>query len=114
MLEGAKDIPFEIKRIFYIWNNVGCCNRGGHAHKELYQAFIAVSGSCRLLLDDVFEKKEHILNDPSSCIIISPKIWVDISEFSENCILLILASDYFEETDYIRNYQEYIDYVRNN
>ena len=114
IIEGMRDLPFEIKRIYYIWNNLDNSPRGGHAHRELYQAFIAMHGSCRLLIDDGREKKDFILNDPSSCLIMPPGLWREIYEFSNECALLILASDYYEESDYIRNYLDFVEYTGNN
>ena len=111
ILEGGRDIPFQIKRIFYIWNNTANYPRGGHAHKQLYQAFIAIHGSCNLSVDDGCEKIEQVLDNPSSCIVIPPGLWCDINNFSSDCALLVLASEYYNEDDYIRDYPTFLDYA---
>lgn len=114
IIEGNKDIKFEILRIYYIWNNLINYPRGGHAHKKLYQALIAVHGSCKLTIDDGIAKKDFILNNADECLLIYPGLWRDLREFSHDCVLLVLASEYYDENDYIRDYDEYLNYVKSN
>ena len=112
ILESGIDLPFEIKRIYYIWNTHNGLPRGSHAHKELRQAFIAVHGSCELVFNDSIEEQRFLLNDASQCLVVAPGYWRDIEKFSEDCVLMVLASEHYDEKDYIRNYDEYIAYVR--
>lgn len=111
-VESLRDIPFEIKRIFYIWDNRVNHPRGGHAHKNLWQGLIAVHGSCRLVLDDGGERQHYELSDPRECVIIRPGVWGEQVDFSQDCVLLVLASEHYDESDYIRNYDEYLEYAR--
>ena len=113
VLESMEDLPFAFQRIFYIWNNLQNHPRGGHAHKNLYQALIAVHGSCKLIVDDGRSREEFVLNNAGECIIIPPGIWGEQIEFSEDCVLLVIASEHYNEADYIRDYQEYLLYVNN-
>lgn len=113
IIEGLNNIPFEIKRIYYIWGNQDNQQRGGHAHKTLHQFFIAVHGSCWLSIDNGTEKEEYFLGSPESGVLLSPCLWRDIHDFSYDCVLLVLASQLYEESDYIRSYQEYLEYLRN-
>lgn len=111
IIEGLSDIPFEIKRIYYIWDNKDNSPRGSHAHKELWQAFIAMHGSCKLVVDNGYAKHEFMLGDARKCLILPPGFWREVQEFSSECVLLILASDIYKESDYIRSYEEFISYV---
>ena len=112
IIESGIDLPFEIKRIYYIWNTHNGLPRGSHAHKELHQAFIAVNGSCELVFKDSIEEQRFLMNDASKCLVVSPGYWRDIENFSEDCVLMVLASDHYDENDYIRDYEEYCRYVR--
>jgi hypothetical protein len=110
--EAKRNIPFDIKRIFYIYGlSSPKAQRGFHAHKELEQVLICLSGSCKLMLADGDDKQYFFLKDPNQGIYIAPKVWLQLFEFSSDCILLIFASDYFEEADYIRDFEEFIKYV---
>ncbi len=112
IIEAQKDIPFEIKRVYYIWDNKDNLPRGGHAHKELWQAIIAMHGSCNIKIDNGKMSQEYILNEPNQMLILIPGYWRDLVAFADDCVLLVLASDYYDESDYIRNYDEYIKYVQ--
>jgi hypothetical protein len=112
IIEGDTSIPFPIKRIYYLYDIPGGEARGGHAHKELYQLIIAVSGSFDVLLDDGQNKKIVTLNRPDYGLIIVPGIWRELFEFSSGAICLVLASEVFSENDYIRDYQDYIKYKK--
>ena len=106
-LESNKNIPFEIKRVYYIYGTNPNVVRGKHAHKQLNQVAVAVSGSCKFILDDGKEKKEVILDSPDKGLIIREMIWREMYDFSEDCVLMVLASEFYEEDDYIRDYQEF-------
>jgi dTDP-4-dehydrorhamnose 3,5-epimerase-like enzyme len=112
-LENMNYIPFEIKRVYYIYNTKSREPRGFHAHKKLQQVLVCVSGSCSVLLDDGEEKKTVHLNKPSQGLYITNMIWREMYDFSEDCVLMVLASDFYNEEDYIRDYQSFIIEVRN-
>ena len=113
-LEEAKEIPFNIRRVYYIYGTAPNVRRGYHAHKKLEQILICVSGSCTIHLDDGNITKEIILQEPYEGLYISNGIWREMYDFSENAVLLVLASELYDEPDYIRDYQEYIAYSRQN
>lgn len=106
-LEQYKNIPFPIKRVYFIFDTKSNVRRGYHAHKELKQVLIAVNGSCKIFLDDNIVTKEIVLNDPSIGLFIESYIWHEMFEFSDGCVLLVLASGYYNENDYIRNYEQF-------
>jgi dTDP-4-dehydrorhamnose 3,5-epimerase-like enzyme len=106
-LEQYKNIPFQIKRVYFIFDTTTDVRRGYHAHKNLKQVLIAVKGSCKIHLDNYYETKEVILGDPSVGLYIEDLIWHEMYEFSNDCVLLVLASDYYNENDYIRNYEQF-------
>ena len=112
-LESNKNIPFEIKRVYYIFGTKNGVRRGYHAHKNLRQALICISGSCKILLDDGKEKIEIELNSPDQGLLIESMIWREMFDFSPDCVLLALADDYYDEGDYIRNYKEFLHIVNN-
>ncbi|MBS9784588.1 MAG: FdtA/QdtA family cupin domain-containing protein [Oceanivirga sp.] len=107
-LEGLKNIPFEIKRVYYIYGTKLNVARGFHAHKNLQQVAIAVSGSCKMLLDDGVNKEWVTLDSPNKGILINSMVWHEMHNFSEDCVLLVLASEHYDESDYIRDYDEFI------
>ena len=111
-LEQFKNIPFEIKRVYYMFDTVRGVRRGFHAHKCLKQILICVSGSCKILLDDGTEKAEVLLDKPNKGLIIESNIWREMFDFSEDAVLMVLASELYDESDYIRNYQDFISYVK--
>ena len=106
-LEDQKNIPFAIKRIYYIFNTKDKIRRGYHAHKKLKQIAIVVKGSCRIMLDDGKEKVELLLSDPQQGLYIESFIWREIYDFSDDCVLLVLADSFYDEGDYIRDYDEF-------
>ncbi|MDT7008633.1 sugar 3,4-ketoisomerase [Enterobacter cancerogenus] len=107
-LENNKDVPFEIKRVYYMFGTKENVRRGYHAHKDLRQLAIPVNGSCWFHLDDGNEKVDIFLNDPSVGLLIEPTFWHEMYDYSADCILLVLASDKYDENDYIRNYDEFL------
>jgi hypothetical protein len=108
IIEGNTSIPFPIKRIYYLYDIPGGEDRGGHAHKELYQLIIAASGSFSVLLNDGQNKKIVTLNRPDYGLMIFPGIWRELFEFSSGAICLVLASHKYDETDYIRDYEYFL------
>ena len=105
-LESNQSIPFDIKRLYYIFNTSDK-PRGFHAHIDLKQIAICVKGSCRFILDDGNAKEEVVLNTPTQGLYIENLTWREMHDFSEDCVLLVLASQYFNEADYIRDYKQF-------
>jgi dTDP-4-dehydrorhamnose 3,5-epimerase-like enzyme len=106
-IEELQDIPFEIKRIYYIYANKDDIRRGFHAHKELQQMLICVHGTCKILLDDGSEQNEIILDDPARGLFVDRMIWREMFDFSPDAVLLVLASAKYSPEDYICNYDEF-------
>ena len=111
-LENGKEIPFETKRVYYMFETLKDVRRGFHAHKCLKQILICTSGSCKIHLDDGYETKEITLDKPYEGLFITSNIWREMYDFSEDAVLMVLASELFVESDYIRNYDEFIKYVK--
>ena len=109
-IEGGMDIPFNIKRIYYLYDVPSGESRGAHAHKELRQLIIAANGSFSITLDDGQNKKSVTLNRPYQGLYIVPGIWRDLDDFSSGAVLLCLASEHYDEHDYIRDYDEFINF----
>lgn len=107
-LESIKSIPFELNRIYYIFKTHENVSRGFHAHKNLKQLVICLNGSCRFVLDDGCQKEEIVLTSPTTGLLIESLIWREIYDFSDDCVLLVLASQYYDEADYIRNYDDFL------
>ncbi|HIF9221418.1 TPA: sugar 3,4-ketoisomerase [Photobacterium damselae] len=107
-LEQNKNIPFDIKRVYYIFNTKDGVARGFHAHKELKQIAICVKGSCKFLMNDGHNKAEVVLKKPNKGILIDVMQWHEMYDFSEDCVLMVLASDYYDEADYIRSYDDFL------
>jgi len=110
-LEPNKDIPFEIKRVYYIFDTKEGVVRGLHAHKTLQQVLICVSGSCIIVLDDGKERTEVLLDKPNIGLYVGPNIWREMKDFTPGAVLLVLASDWYNEADYIRDYSEFLAYL---
>ena len=111
-IEGCRHIPFDIKRVYYLYDVPGGATRAGHAHKKLQQFLVAMSGSFDVTLDDGQTKTKFHLNRSYYGLYIPSMIWREIDNFSSGAVCLALASDYFEEADYYRNYDEFIQTVR--
>ena len=107
-IEGLKDIPFEIKRVFYIYDIPGGESRGAHAHKECHQLLFAVSGSFDVVVQDGLNHRRITLNRPNIGLYVPPKIWAAETNFSSGAICLVITSHDYNENDYIRNYEEYL------
>lgn len=112
VLENLKNIPFKIKRVYYLNNLKADHSRGFHAHKELRQLAICLLGSCRFVMDDGIQKEELILSKFNQGIIIDPMIWHEMHNFSHDCVLIVLADDFYNEKDYIRDYSHFIKAVQ--
>ena len=110
-LEEGHNIPFEIKRVYYMFKTKEGVRRGFHAHKQLKQVAIAVRGSCRFVLDDGKERVELLLDNPAQGLLIESFMWREMYDFSSDAVLLVLASEVYDESDYIREYDEFIHYV---
>ncbi len=110
-LEEYKDIPFEIKRVYYMYDTKKDVHRGFHAHKSLEQILICIHGSCKVLLDNGTEKKIVSLEKPYEGLYIANNMWREMYDFSEDAVLMVLASEYYKEEDYIRDYNEFLRMV---
>lgn len=110
-LEENNEIPFDVKRVYYIYDTGKGVRRGFHAHKCLEQILIAIRGECKIHLDSGYETAEVILNKPTEGLYISNDIWREMYDFSEDAVLLVLASELYDENDYIRDYQKFIQFV---
>ncbi|MCV3396299.1 sugar 3,4-ketoisomerase [Campylobacter sp. RKI_CA19_01116] len=110
-LESNKNIPFEIKRVYYIWGNQQDKIRGQHAHKDLEQVVICVKGSCDFILDNGFTQKLIHLNKPNQGLYIGNNIWREFTNFSKDCVVMVVASKYYDKQDYIKNYSNFLDEI---
>lgn len=111
VINNCREIPFEVKRVYYLYDVPGGASRGGHAHKSLYQLIVAASGSFDVIISDGNIKRIIQLNRPFFGLLIPPGIWRDLSNFSSGAICVVLASEYYEEDDYIRDFDAYKIYV---
>lgn len=107
VVNNGKEIPFEVNRVFYLYDIPGGESRGAHAHRECHQFLVAASGAFEVLMDDGNTKRQVMLNRPYIGLHIPPSIWASEINFSSGAICLVLASHYYDENDYIRNYNEY-------
>ncbi len=110
-LNNLENIPFETHRVYYLYDIPNRADRGGHAHKKLFQLVVAVSGSFDIELFDGKEKVKYTLNQPDQGLLIIPGIWRNLNNFSGGGICLVLASHEYDESDYIREIEEYRNYV---
>ncbi|OGI02818.1 MAG: dTDP-6-deoxy-3,4-keto-hexulose isomerase [Candidatus Melainabacteria bacterium GWF2_37_15] len=106
-IENSIDIPFEIKRVYYIFGTSSGIVRGKHAHKELKQVLICTNGSCSVLVDDGKKKHHFLLDKPDIGLYVNGLVWREMYDFSPDCVLMVLASDIYCEDDYIRNYSDF-------
>lgn len=107
-IEGNRHIPFDIKRIYYLYDVPGGSERGGHAHKALSQLIIAISGTFDVILSDGCDKKRFHLNRSFQGLYVCPMLWRELDNFSSGSVCLVLASNVYDETDYYRSYEEYL------
>ena len=108
--EAFKEIPFAIKRVFYSFNIPDRKSRGAHAHKECWQVLVAPSGKFTVEVDDGVSKRRIVMDNPLKGLLIPPGIWASEMEFEPTAICLVMASENYDEADYIRNYEEYLKY----
>ena len=111
-IEGGRHLPFDIKRVYYLYDVPGGAERAGHAHKRLHQLVVAMSGSFDIHLDDGFGKKTYHLNRSYHGLYLCPMIWRTIDNFSSGSVCLVLASEYFDEADYYRSYADFLAAAR--
>lgn len=109
VVENGRALPFDVKRVYYVYDVPGGVERGGHAHRSLYQLIIAVSGSFTVTLDDGHIKRTFLLNRPYRGLLIVPGLWRTIEDFSSGAVCLVLASSEYDEDDYIRDYDSFIN-----
>lgn len=112
-IEGGRHVPFEIKRVYYLYDVPGGASRAGHGHKTLHQLMIAMSGSFDVTLDDGKERQLFHLNRSYYGLYIPPMLWRDLDNFSSGAVCMVLASHYYDESDYFRNYDEFLRAVCN-
>lgn len=110
VVENGKEVPFDVKRIYYLYDVPGGVNRGGHAHKELYQLIVAASGAFTVVLDDGTNKKAFTLNRPYQGLLVKPGIWRTLTDFSSGSVCVVLASEKYDEKDYIRRYDDFLSF----
>lgn len=107
-LEQNRNIPFDIKRVYYIFDTKQGVARGFHAHKDLQQVAICVKGSCRFILDNGIQRKSVILDKPNIGLFINSMMWREMYDFSDDCVLMVIANHNYDEADYIRNYDDFL------
>ena len=107
-LENMRTVPFAVQRVYYIYGSQPGVRRGKHAHHKLRQMAICLQGSCRFHMEDGRSKQEIVLNRRDHGLMIEPMIWHEMDEFSPDCLLLVLASGFYDEADYIRDYAEFL------
>lgn len=110
-LEKGADFPFDIKRVYYIWDTAADVVRGKHAHRRLEQVIICLSGSCDFILDDGTERVTVHLDNPAQGLHIKHNIWRELTNFSPDCVVMVLASEHYDEADYIRDYEQFKEEV---
>lgn len=110
-IEGEQHVPFPIRRVYYLYEVPGEAKRGGHAHRDLEQVVFALSGSFRMKIDNGHSKTEYWLNSPTKGLYINRMIWREMDNFSQGAVCMVLASQYYTESDYFREYTDFIDAV---
>lgn len=110
-IEGGRHIPFDIRRVYYLYDVPGGSHRGGHAHKELQQLLVAMSGSFDITLDDGAEQRTYHLNRPYIGLYVPSMIWREMDNFSGGAVCMVLASEIYDEADYFRDYNTFIEAV---
>ncbi len=113
-IESLCDVPFEIKRMYYMFDTLPNESRGFHAHTRLEQVVIAMDGACRFVLDDGEKRETVLLNRPDVGLYIGPGMWREMHDFSYGCKLVVLASEHYDEKEYIRNYDDFLKSIKKN
>ncbi|MGR5116737.1 sugar 3,4-ketoisomerase [Photobacterium damselae] len=111
-LEQNKNIPFDIKRVYYIFDTKEDVARGFHAHKDLQQVAICVKGSCRFILDNGAQRESIILDKPNMGLFIDSMMWREMHDFSDDCVLMVIANHHYDEADYIRDYDDFLGCIK--
>ena len=111
-IEGSRDVPFAIQRVYYLPRTAPGVPRGFHAHRTLQQLLVSVAGSCTILLDDGHEQTRVPLDNPARALLVVPMVWHEMHEFSSDCVLVVLAAAHYDEDDYIRAYEEFAELKR--
>ena len=112
--EATKDIPFEVRRIYYIYDAPAGTQRGGHAHRNLHQILFCPYGKIEIVLDDAKTRESVMLDDPGKGLVIGPGLWREMIWHTDQAVLCVAASEYYDENDYIRDYQEFLTYKKEN
>ena len=112
VVENGKTLPFEVRRVYYIYDVPGGESRGSHAHKSLEQLIVAASGSFTVTLNDGKTKRSFFLNRPYQGLLVKPGMWRDLEDFSSGAVCMVLASEVYKKDDYIRDYQEFLKFAR--
>lgn len=110
-IEQCRDVPFEMSRVYYLFGTEPGVTRGLHAHRQLQQLAIPVAGSCTMLLDDGTERRTIRLDDPAKGLLIRPMVWREMTDFSADCVLMVVADAPYDEADYIRDYEEFLTFA---
>ena len=110
VVQNGVTVPFDIKRVYYLYDVPGGESRGSHAHRALSQLIVAASGSFRVVLDDGHAKRAFVLNRPYQGLLVKPGIWRDLDDFSSGAVCMVLASEVYQPEDYIRDYDEFISF----
>lgn len=110
VVQNGDTVPFNVKRVYYLYDVPGGESRGSHAHRELSQLIVAASGSFRVTLDDGHVKQSFVLNRPYQGLYVAPGIWRDLDDFSSGAVCMVLASDVYRAEDYIRDYKEFLEF----
>jgi len=110
-LEKGEDFPFEIKRVYYVWGTLRDRVRGKHAHRALEQVVVCTSGSCDFILDDGTHRETVRLDTPTRGLYLKNTVWREFTNFSPDCVVMVLASEHYDEADYIRDYGEFLKFV---
>jgi len=111
-LEAHKTVPFDVKRVYYIFGTQAGVSRGFHAHRRLQQVAVCVTGKCRMVLEDGQHREEVWLDSPTKGLLIGDLVWREMHDFSPDCVLLVLASEHYDETDYIRSYDDFMQVLK--
>ena len=111
-LEENKEIPFKVKRVYYMYDTVDGVRRGYHAHRHLQQILICIHGSCKIHLDNGHETTEVLLDKPYEGLYVTNNMWREMYDFSHDAVLMVLASELYDKSDYIRNYEDFLKYVK--